>query len=460
MMIALLPLLLLTAAGVDVDVAAAPAGSATEDAGVAATPTEPESSADRPTGESPAEAIASPAGEGLAARQHHSCQPDRRGTHELRDPADWPHEPDAPTDPLDDARFDAAVVALCDEVAPREGLDEVARLIREVSAETKTDPFLMAALVYRQSRCRPALESAGGVGLLQIEPSMFGPRAALPVAREDLAHDRLLDPEHNLRVGAALLAMWHATHVAIDASAGSTPHRTAIAHLVWGDRVWGTTAEDRVLVARRRLLQSYTGAEELDAVSYPGLAIVPPLTGGVRLGTSGPGADRDGGKREHRGIDIDASVGEPVRAVADGVVQFAGADMPGRLAARDLVPRQLRRWRSRRMGPGGFFVRIVHDDGVRTGYFHLHTFNVVAGQTVKAGEVIGRVGLTGVKSSASHLHFEVHEDGELGDPVRFLEAYVLSPERTISHTLAMAEKRERLARVRARRTRRHPHRVT
>ena len=77
---------------------------------------------------------------------------------------------------------------------------------------------------------------------------------------------------------------------------------------------------------------------------------------------------------------------------------------------------------------------------------------------MKAGEVIGSVGLTGVKASASHLHFEVHQDGELGDPVRFLEAYVLSPERTLSHGLAMAEKRERLAR--ARRARRHLHRVT
>jgi len=201
-----------------------------------------------------------------------------------------------------------------------------------------------------------------------------------------------------------------------------------------------------------------TGAQATPTTSYLGLAIVPPLTGGVRLGTSGPGADRDGGKREHRGIDIDASLGEPVRAVADGIVQFAGADMPGSLAANGLSPRQLRRWRYRALGPGGFFVRIEHTDGVRTGYFHLHTFNVVAGQPVRAGEVIGTVGLTGVKASASHLHFEVHEDGELADPVRFLEASTLSPARTLSHVLAMAEKRERLAR--ARRHRRHMRRTT
>ena len=441
---AFFPLLLLVSAGVEV---VAPDAGAPDDGGAANAARAP---AAGPTGA----ALAVTPGEGPAARQHHSSEPDRRGTHELRDPADWPAEPAVPAGPLDEGQFDAAVVALCDEVAPLEGLDALARLIREVSAETDSDPFLLAALVYRQGRCRPGLESAGGVGLLQIEPAMFGPRAALPFPREDLARQRLLDPAHNLRVGARLLAMWQATHVALDAAAGSTPHRTAVAHLIWGDRVWGATAEDRVLVARRRLLDVYTGAQAVAATSYLGLAIVPPLFGGLRLGTSGPGADRDGGKRAHRGVDIDASVGEPVRAVADGVVQFAGADMPGSLAASGLAPRQLRRWRYRALGPGGFFVRIEHQDGVRTGYFHLHTFSVVAGQVVKAGEVIGTVGLTGVKASASHLHFEVHQDGELADPVRFLAASTLSPERTLSHVLAMAEKRERLAR--ARRHRRHP----
>jgi len=449
MMVTLLPILLLAAAGEvtnsDID------RIATDDTMTSAA----EPAADPAPAPAP---IASVPGDGPASRQHRSAQPEHRETHELRDPADWPSEPLAPAGALDAARFDAAFVAICDEVTAPAGLDALARLVREVSVETHSDPFLMAALAYRQSRCRPGMETPHAVGLLQIEPAMFGPEAELPVPREDLARDRLLDPAHNLRVGAALLAMWQATHVAIDATVGSTPHRTATAHLVWGDRVWGATAEDRVMVARRRLLQVYSGAASPVAQSYLGLSIVSPLTGGERLGISGPGADRDGGRREHRGIDIDAAVGEPVRAVADGVVQFAGADMPGASAARELSLQQLRRWRYRTMGPGGFFVRVVHDGGVRSGYFHLHTYNVQAGQEVKAGEVIGTVGLTGVKASASHLHFEVHQDGELGDPVRFLSAFVLSPERTISHNLAMAEKRERLAR--ARRARRHPVRRT
>ncbi len=397
------------------------------------------------------------------ARERRTSAPYKRETHELRDPSGWPAEPASPAGALDAARFDAAVVALCGEVAPSAGLPELARDVRTVAAETGADPFLLAALAYRESRCHAGLSTGGAVGLLQIQPKMFNARARLPFDRAALEHDKLLDPVANLRVGAALLAMWEREHVALDAASGSTPHRTAIAHFAWGDRVWGTSAEDRTLVARRRLLAAYAGAPEVVRPSSLGLMIVSPLEGGERLGTSGPGADRDDGARSHRGLDIDATVGEPVRAVADGVVQFAGMDLPGQVPARGLMPYQLRRWRNRErsMGPGGFFVRVMHADGIRTGYFHLTSFRVVAGETVKAGQIIGTVGRTGVKVSGSHLHFEVHRDGELQDPVAFVSAFVLAPQGTITHELAMAEKHERLARVRrkarhARWAARHP----
>ncbi|MDB4983370.1 MAG: hypothetical protein JWM82_4122 [Myxococcales bacterium] len=383
-------------------------------------------------------------------RQRHSPGPLKRGIHELRDPSGWPAEPSSPTGTLDDERFDAAVVALCGEVAPAAALPELARDVRQVAGETHADAFLLAALVYRESRCRAGLASGAGIGLLQIQPKMFGPKAQLPFARAALEKDGLLEPVANLRVGAALLAMWEAQHDALDAPSSSTPHRSAISHFVWGDRVWGATAEDRTLVARRRLLAAYAGAPETFRPSSLGLEIVSPLEGGTRLGTSGPGADRDGGGREHRGLDVDATVGEPVRAVADGVVQFAGMDLPGQVPARGLLPRQLRRFRARTMGPGGFFVRVVHDGGIRSGYFHLTSFRVVAGEIVKAGQIIGTVGRSGVKVSGSHLHFEVHRDGELQDPVAFLSAFVLPPQGTLTHELAMAEKHERLARERRR----------
>jgi murein DD-endopeptidase MepM/ murein hydrolase activator NlpD len=105
-----------------------------------------------------------------------------------------------------------------------------------------------------------------------------------------------------------------------------------------------------------------------------------------------------------------------------------------------------------KMGPGGFFVRVMHADGVRSGYFHLNSFRVEEGQTVRAGDIIGSVGRTGVKTSGSHLHFEIHKDGELKDPARFLSAWILPPEKTLTFAIAKAETRQRLARVaRARR---------
>lgn len=386
-------------------------------------------------------------------RQRRTSGPLKRGVHELRDPSGWPAEPAPVTGALDAARFDAAMISLCGEVAPGGALPDVARLVREAASEGHVDAFLLGALVYRQSRCHPGLVTNTGLGLLQIQPRMFARGARLPFPREALERDRLLDPAANLRVGIALLTMWEAEHAALDVPSGSTPHRTAISHFVWGDRVWGATAEDRALVARRRLLEMYANQAVTFRPSPLGLDITSPLEGGTRLGTSGPGADRDGGGRTHRGLDVDATVGEPVRAVADGVVQFAGVDLPGQQPARGLLPRQLRRFRARAMGPGGYFVRVVHDGGIRTGYFHLTGFRVVAGQTVKAGEIIGTVGRTGIKVSGSHLHFEVHKDGELQDPVRFLSAYVLPPEGTITHENAMAEKKHRLARVR--RAKRH-----
>jgi murein DD-endopeptidase MepM/ murein hydrolase activator NlpD len=242
--------------------------------------------------------------------------------------------------------------------------------------------------------------------------------------------------------------------VAIDRAIGSTPHRTAVAHFFWGDKVWGATPEDRTLTARRRLIEAYGNAPIAFQPSSLELPITSPLEGAPRLGTSGLGVDRDGGERSHRGVDIDATIGEPVRAVADGVVQFAGVDMKSDHPALGLFPRQVKRWRRKTnmMGPGGLFVRIVHDGGVRSGYFHLNTFRVEAGQTVRAGEIIGTVGRTGVKASGSHLHFEVHRDGELKDPARFLSAYVLPPDATITFGIAKAEKKQRLARAaRARR---------
>lgn len=385
------------------------------------------------------------------ARQRRVRGPQRRGVHEMRDPHGWPAEPPSPEGALDGTRFDAAFAELCWPVAGgRRDLLEVARLVREASRAAGEDPFLVAALIYRQSRCRADQHGEAGIGLLQIQPQMFAADARLPFDRA-LLDDRLLEPAHNLQLGIALLQMFGKEHEQLDRTIPQVAHRSGVAHFLWGDRVWAASGEDRVFTARRRLLQLYDGAPPPVRLSDLGVDLMSPLDGTPRLATSGPGVDRAGGKRTHRGLDIDAAVGEPVRAIADGVVQFAGVDRPGLRPALAVSSSAAERVPARMMGPGGLFVRIVHADGLRSGYFHLASYNVLPGETVRAGAVIGTVGLSGVKYSSSHLHFELDRNGELIDPAVALGTFVIPPEETLSHQVAVELRKARLERDRRRR---------
>ncbi|MCC7273227.1 MAG: M23 family metallopeptidase [Alphaproteobacteria bacterium] len=104
----------------------------------------------------------------------------------------------------------------------------------------------------------------------------------------------------------------------------------------------------------------------------------------------------------HRGIDLAAPIGTPIIASADGVVEFAG-------------------WR----GAYGRYVRVAHGNGVSTGYGHLREYAsaVVAGASVRQGEVIGYVGSSG-RSTGPHVDFSVLVDGR---PVNPLQALMPTP---------------------------------
>ncbi|MCS7024313.1 MAG: M23 family metallopeptidase [Bryobacteraceae bacterium] len=107
----------------------------------------------------------------------------------------------------------------------------------------------------------------------------------------------------------------------------------------------------------------------------------------------------------HTGVDISAPVGTPVRATADGVVEYAG-------------------WQS---GYGKLLV-IQHPGGMETYYAHLSQFAVIPGQEVRLGEVVAYSGATG-RATAPHLHYEVRDHGSPINPYKFLRnsAYSLSP---------------------------------
>ena len=110
--------------------------------------------------------------------------------------------------------------------------------------------------------------------------------------------------------------------------------------------------------------------------------------------------------RAHLGVDYGAPSGTPVRAVGDGVVEFAG-------------------WQN---GYGN--VAIVRHAGEReTRYAHLSRLDVKRGQRIDQGQSIGAVGSTGW-ATGPHLHFEFRSHGQVVDPTtmaRTSEALTISP---------------------------------
>jgi murein DD-endopeptidase MepM/ murein hydrolase activator NlpD len=102
----------------------------------------------------------------------------------------------------------------------------------------------------------------------------------------------------------------------------------------------------------------------------------------------------------HTGTDLATVWGAPVVAPAAGTVVFAGT-----------------------MGDGAEVVVLVHDSGLVSMYAHLDNYvfpvPVKTGDTVRAGDRIGSVGLTGITTGA-HLHWSVWRNGELVDPLTLI----------------------------------------
>jgi murein DD-endopeptidase MepM/ murein hydrolase activator NlpD len=399
----------------------------------------------------------------------------RPGVHELKDIRRWPAEPPSPPGPPDRSRFRSALWAMCEGMATARSVAHLADDVREAAAEAEVDPYLLAALVYRASRCNPKLTTPFGIGLLQIQPGMVAANIRAgklvyqvrqgeawvektrPLPRGGLHPLLLQQSRHHLRVGAALLGMWQDQHPAIDAAfPGSVPHRTAVAHLGWGDVVRGTGGEDRALTARRRLIEHYLNQQPVPRATSLGFSVVSPLAGTPRVAPSGPGEDRDEGARAHRGLDLDATTGEPVGSLADGVVWFAGFDLPGRVRPKPVAPEELTQSPRPELGPGGLFVCVRHVEGVFSCYMHLSSYIVHINDRIKAGDRLGTVGRSGTKSSGSHLHLEIHVKGEAIDPAPILGPdLVIPPQDTVAHDLALHARKLRLRHERRARWRAH-----
>jgi hypothetical protein len=105
------------------------------------------------------------------------------------------------------------------------------------------------------------------------------------------------------------------------------------------------------------------------------------------------------------GIDIGAATGDPVVAVRDGKVIFAGGDS---------------------CCSYGHYIIIQHADGWSSLYGHLSSFDVKLCDDVKQGQRIGGIGMTGY-ADGPHLHFELRSYGGVVDPLSYLSPHRTAP---------------------------------
>jgi len=121
-------------------------------------------------------------------------------------------------------------------------------------------------------------------------------------------------------------------------------------------------------------------------------------------------------RKFHAGMDFSARTGTPIFATGDGVVVAADNKLSGY----------------------GNRVVIRHGFGYETLYGHMSRFKARAGQKVKRGDVIGYVGSTG-RSEAPHLHYEVHKNGEVVNPLNFYYGNISAKEYILISKLANQE---------------------
>lgn len=166
----------------------------------------------------------------------------------------------------------------------------------------------------------------------------------------------------------------------------------------------------------RALFQSW---KRLDRLQQGTIAIPSSMPVQSMTFTSGFGVRSDpfrGSAAMHAGVDMPGPTGTNIYATADGIVA-----------------------RSEWSGGYGNLVEIDHGRGIQTRYGHLSSSVVHAGQRVKRGELIARMGSTG-RSTGSHLHYEVRLDGHAVNPMPFLQSasYLAAiPIRSSNKQLAM-----------------------
>lgn len=182
-----------------------------------------------------------------------------------------------------------------------------------------------------------------------------------------------------------------------------------------GQRVAGLLPVPEVLMLAVLLLILLQPAAHAENIRYA------PVTGHITSSFGWRSDPMHGGRRFHSGVDIGASHGSPIYATQAGQVVYSG----------------------RYKGYGNVVV-VYHGSRLFTLYGHTARNYVKKGDNVRRGQVIAAVGSTG-RSTGPHLHFEVHQNKQYVDPLRYLNYISRAPNLDVTSV----EKAPRLARAQA-----------
>lgn len=318
------------------------------------------------------------------------------------------------------------------------GRPQIDAIIEQASARHNVDPFLIAAVLHTESSGRQfAVSTKGASGYMQLMPATFrqfaGPGKNIFDARENInsgaAYLKFLSDKYDGNVDK-ILAGYNSGSGNVDKYRGVPPFRETRRFVTtvksrYNELVAASNSTDSSSIAldmrqpvqpsgvkpslasaqpaisrdvRNDVVTKMTDPKQTQVIvlndesaanSMDAIDLQLPVEGRI---SSNFGTRR--GHRHHKGVDIAAPRGTPIKASAEGEVVFAG-------------------W-SRGYGKT---VLIKHQDGLYTRYAHADKILVSHGDSVQSGQRIATVGSTG-RATGPHLHFEVLKGNQRVNPMQ------------------------------------------